>query len=134
MPTLVFHRLSELLLLAHLLCAEAPAGTIGERWLIAQTVIYRMQASGQTVGQVIYAPGQYQGIEIMDVAGHRRYRLRELEENLAIAQAALILGPVAGISNFTEPGSGDWRFGCQLKYIEGGHYFYLCPYWASNEP
>jgi hypothetical protein len=121
------------LLLAYLLCAEAPNGTIEERWLIAQTVVYRSQASDLTMERVIHTPKQYQGIELIDSSAYMRLRRRELEENLAIAWGAILVGPTARISNFAKPGSADWQLRCELKYIAGKHHFYLCPDWRHDD-
>ena len=120
------------LLLAYLLCAEAPNGTLEERWLIAQTVVYRLEARGPTIEQVIYAPKQYQGVGLIDADAYRRLRRQELEENFAIALAAILMGPVARVSNFAEPNSADWQSRCELKYIAGKHHFYLCPDWGTQ--
>ena len=120
------------LLLAYLLCAEAPNGTLEERWLIAQTVVYRLEARGLTIEQVIYTPQQYQGVGLIDADAYRRLRRQELEENFAIALAAILMGPVARVSNFAEPNSADWQSRCELKHIVGKHHFYLCPDWRTQ--
>ena len=119
-------------LLACLLCAEAPNGTLEERWLIAQTVVYRSAARGLPIERVIYAPGQYQGIELVDPGTYLRLRRQELEENFTIALAAIWMGPMMKVSNFAEPGSADWQSRCELKHIAGRHYFYLCPGWRKQ--
>ena len=103
-----------------------------ERWLIAQTVVYRSGARSLTTEQVIYAPQQYQGVGLIDADAYRRLRRQELEENFAIALAAILMGPVAKVSNFAEPNSADWQSRCELKYIAGRHHFYLCPDWRTQ--
>lgn len=131
-PTYLIMNIQSVLLLAALLCAECPACDIEERWLIAQTVVYRAKADGASIYEIIHAPRQYQGIGLVDIAAYLGVRRRELEENLAIAWGAVLMGPAIEVSNFARPGCADWQSRCELKYIMGKHYFHLCPAWKRK--
>lgn len=121
--------IATIILLASLLCAECPACDIDERWLIAQTVVYRAEAKDLPIDKIIYEPRQYQAAILIDIEAYRTLRCKEFEENIAIAQAAILIGPVVNVSNFAKPGSADWQKRCEIKYIERKHRFYLCSDW-----
>lgn len=121
-----------ILLLAALLCAESPAGTYLERFLMAETVAYRSRVSGMSIEEVIYAPHQYAGVHTIDLEGYKLYRPEELAENINIAVLALMLPPIR-VSNFARTGSCwydkpcEWESRCEKIVEEGRHTFYLCP-------
>ena len=127
------------MLLACLLCAESPAGTLLEKFLIAQTVVYRAEVSGMSVKEVIYAPFQYPGVHAIDLEGYRLYRPQELEENIHIAMWVLFNLPVVKVSHFARTGTCwydrpcEWESQCKLLIVEGKHSFYLCPDWEDDE-
>ena len=124
-----------IMLLACLLCAESPAGTVLERHLMAETIVYRATVKSSSIEEVVYAPAQFAGVQAIDLDGYRLYRPRELMENMSIAMAVLQSPAVAKVSNFARTGTCnvdkpcEWEQRCEVVAIEGRHTFYVCPDW-----
>jgi hypothetical protein len=118
--------LPAIILLAAILCAECPACSVEERWLIAQTVVYRADVKSLPVDKIIYEPHQYQAVGDINIPAYRQLRPGEWGENLGIAWAAIRDGPLTEISHFAsnEP---EWTSRCEPKYRAERHLFYLCP-------
>jgi len=79
------------------------------------------------IDEIIYAPHQFQGVELIDIEAYRVLRRKEFEENLQLAAPAVFIGhPTIKVSHFAsnEP---EWARRCELKYIMKEHKFYLCP-------
>lgn len=95
--------------------------------MIAQTVVYRSSTRSLSLDFIIREPGQYQGLESIDLPAYMRVRRKELSENLMLASAAIFIGrPTINVSHFAsnEP---EWARRCELKYVMVEHKFYLCP-------
>jgi len=127
------------ILLAGLLCTESVGGTVRERTLIAETVVYRARFSGASAEKIVYAPAQYPGIHNLDYAGYKLYRPNELAENIAIAMMVLSTTKTMAVSNYARTGTCwydrpcDWEARCEVVEEEGRHTFYLCPDWKESE-
>lgn len=125
--------LATIVLLAALICAEAPNGTMRERYYIAQTIVYRAEAKSLPVDSVIWQPKQYQGLALIDWEAYRIYRMAEMRTNAQIAAIAVLYGPQVEVSNFCAIGSHcKWEADCELKVLSGGHKFYICPKWQKG--
>lgn len=127
--------LPTVLLLASLLCAESPAGTKLERFMMVQAIIFRAEVKGMSIEEVVYAPYQFAGIHTIDLEGYRLYRPKELQENIQIAMWALANPPVMQVSNFARTNTCnidkpcEWEQRCQVILEEGIHTFYVCDEW-----
>lgn len=116
-----------ILILALLLCAEASGEPIEGRWLVAQTVMYRMQ-TGRTFEEVVYAPKQYYGAKNLDVA-RSWVSDEEWAENVQLALLAAMGRESVEVSSFCQTGRCYWESSCQPVKTVGQHSFYLCPEW-----
>jgi len=122
-----------LLLIAALLCAESPNGSLEDRTLIAHTIGYRSQVTGLSLLTIITQPSQYQGLGLIDWQGYRLYRKREMGTNFMIAYKVLFCEEPLEVSNFCEVGKTCiWERDCLLKTVTNHHKFYLCEDWVSK--
>lgn len=119
----------QIILLALLLCAEAPGESVEGRRLVAETVTYRMEQRGQFLEQVIFG-GEYCGAAIMHKGPlllDPRTRRWEWMVNLAIARRALQRGNNVAVSHFHQRDVKPyWARPCRVVRREGVHIFYLC--------
>lgn len=120
-----------LLLIAALLCAESPNGSIRDRYLITQTIVYRSEQTGLDLLPVITQKGQYQGLGLIDWQGYRLYRQLEMRQNLVLVMGVLKDTNRVRVSNFCSVGiSCSWESSCRIIETTDHHKFYLCPEWV----
>lgn len=127
-----------ILLLALLLCSESINQPMAERFLMAETVLYRAEVSGQTIEEVVFEEGQYPSTEFLD-RDYETWRAKELRENIYIAASVLHAGIAVPVSNFARTGTCmhdrpcAWEADCETVTIVGEHTFYHCPWWRRPD-
>jgi len=117
-------------LIASLLCAESPNGSLRDRYLIVQTIRYRSEFKEIPLVLSVTQKGQYQGLSLVNWELYRIYRQFEIQENVRLTIEVLTGDNQVKVSNFCSIGSKcSWESSCKLLEVTESHKFYLCPEW-----